>query len=478
MEHDMPRPVFETLGVYGLNRLEPILLAALAGESTLLLIGEHGSGKSMLLERIATALELRWRHYNTSLLSFDDLVGYPVPDAEGNLKFVKTPAAIWGAQAVFFDEISRARPDLQNKLFPIIHERRVQGIDLEGLAYRWAAMNPPSVDGEGDYIGSEPLDLALADRFAFHVTIPAWRSLPESVQKRILSDSTQPTPLPELQERLAIIKNAAAAVHASLGDQIADYTVRMAAAMASTGRLVSARRAVIISRNIALVHASLHASLQTDDACSVRSQSLADSSWLALCNSLPFSASALPLDAIKLLALHREIAIIAYASGDDSRAYVLQERDPVKRIGLTLKLDALEYEERGALIMDAVTQLNSDAQGATGACGWWIVSQGMHEALPPAVAEELALLYREAAIPTRLHARVSAQTDAGKAYIKFEQLQKEAKVDDPAEVALIHFLSSRLQSRAIGTVKEIEKAVADWWQALKKLVPQTEDANV
>ncbi len=474
MEHDMPRPVLESLGVYGLNGLEPILLAALAGESTLLLIGEHGSGKSMLLERIATALGLRWRHYNTSLLSFDDLVGYPIPNAEGNLTFVKTPAAIWGAQAVFFDEISRARPDLQNKLFPIIHERRVQGIDLEGLAYRWAAMNHPSVDGEGDYIGSEPLDVALADRFAFHVTIPAWRSLPEGVQKRILSDSTQPSRLPELEDRLAIINNAAAAVHASLGDQIADYTVRMAAAMASAGRLISARRAVIISRNIALVHAALHA----DNTCSVRGQGLADSSWLALCNSLPFTASALALDTIKLLALHREISIIAYASGDDSRAFVLQERDPVKRIGLTLKLEALEYEERGALIMDAVTQLNSDAQGAAGACGWWIVSQSMHEVLPPAVAEELALLYREAAIPTRLHARVSTQTDAGKAYIKFEQLQKAAKADDPAEVALIHFLSSRLQSKEIGSVKQMDQAVADWWQALQTLVLHKEDAHV
>jgi len=244
--------------------------------------------------------------------------------------------------------------------------------------------------------------------------------------------------------------------------------------MASTGRLVSARRAVIISRNIALVHAALH----TDNACSVRGQGLADSSWLALCNSLPFTASALALDTIKLLALHREISIIAYASGDDSLAYVLQERDPVKRIGLTLKLEALEYEERGALIMDPVTQLNSDAQGAAGACGWWIVSQSMHEALPPAVAEELALLYREAAIPTRLHTRVSTQTNAGKASIKFEQLQKAVKVDDPAEVALIHFLSSRLQSKAIGTVKQMDQAVADWWQALQTLVPHKEDAHV
>jgi MoxR-like ATPase len=48
-----------------------------------------------------------------------------------------------------------------NKLFPIIHERKVQGLALEGLRFRWAAMNPPS-SGESDsgYLASEPLDAA------------------------------------------------------------------------------------------------------------------------------------------------------------------------------------------------------------------------------------------------------------------------------------------------------------------------------
>lgn len=474
MEHDMSRPVLQTLGIHGLDELEPIILAALAGESTLLLIGEHGSGKSMLLERLAIALGLQWRHYNTSLLSFDDLVGYPVPDPSGNLQFVKTPAAIWGAQAVFFDEISRARPDVQNKVFPIIHERRVQGIDLEELTYRWAAMNPPPVDGDGDYLGSEPLDVALADRFAFHVTIPAWHSLSEAVQKSILADSTVSRPLSELAERLATIKSYASAVQASLGDLIADYTVRMTAGMGFAGRSISARRAVMIARNIALVHAAING----DNATNLCSTALADSSWLALRNSLPWAASALSIDTIKLLALHREVSIIAYAGGDDSRAFVLSEKDPVKRIDLTLKLDSLGSEERGALIMDAITTLNTDSPGAAAACGWWVVSQGKHETLPPAVAEELALLYREAAVPTRLHARVSSQSDRGRAYIKFEQLQKTIKLDDPAQVALIHFLSSRLQSKVIGTVSAIEQAVSEWWQALQTLAPQAEDAHV
>ncbi len=46
------------------------------------------------------------------------------------------------------------------------------------LRYRWAAMNPPAAfDDAGDlddaYLGSQPLDPALADRFAFVVALPA-----------------------------------------------------------------------------------------------------------------------------------------------------------------------------------------------------------------------------------------------------------------------------------------------------------------
>ena len=76
---------------------------------------------------------------------------------------------------MIFDEISRCRPDIQNKLFPIIHERRAQGILLDDLRYRWAAMNPPiTEDDDKGYIGSEPLDPALTDRFAFVVNMPSW----------------------------------------------------------------------------------------------------------------------------------------------------------------------------------------------------------------------------------------------------------------------------------------------------------------
>ena len=61
------RDLTSRLGLIGLGTLEPVVLASLATQSALLLIGTHGSGKSLLLERLAEALGLRWRHYNAAL---------------------------------------------------------------------------------------------------------------------------------------------------------------------------------------------------------------------------------------------------------------------------------------------------------------------------------------------------------------------------------------------------------------------------
>ena len=138
---EIPSLLTRPLGLLGWEKLEPVLLAALATEEPLLLIGKHGTAKSFLLERLARALGLIYRFYNASLINYDDLVGIPLPDeTKTSLRYITTPTAIWDAEVVFVDEINRTRPDLQNKLFPIIHERRVQGMELEKLRYRWAAM--------------------------------------------------------------------------------------------------------------------------------------------------------------------------------------------------------------------------------------------------------------------------------------------------------------------------------------------------
>ena len=131
------------LGVHGFDRLEPVVLAALVTEDPLLLVGRSGTGKTYLLNTLSEALGLEHRHYNASLISFDDLVGFPYPEKDGaGVRFLETPATVWSAESVLIDEISRCKPEHQNRLFSLVHERRVQGIAVGRLRYRWAAMNP------------------------------------------------------------------------------------------------------------------------------------------------------------------------------------------------------------------------------------------------------------------------------------------------------------------------------------------------
>mgnify|MGYP005811063111 CR=1 FL=1 len=176
------------LGVYGFDRAETVILAALVTEDPLLLIGRSGTGKTFLLNTLSEALGLEHRHYNASLISFDDLVGFPYPDKDGaTVRFLETPATVWSAESVLIDEISRCKPEHQNRLFSLVHERKVQGLPIARLRYRWAAMNPCSADQSSleEYAGSEPLDPALADRFALFVEAADWAALDEAERRRI-----------------------------------------------------------------------------------------------------------------------------------------------------------------------------------------------------------------------------------------------------------------------------------------------------
>lgn len=184
----IPTRFLRHLGVYGFDPIEPIILASLVSGDPLLLIGKAGTGKTFLLNSISEALGLEHRHYNASFISFDDLLGFPFPDNDGNeMTFLKSPATVWDAESVLIDEISRCKPEIQNKFFSIIHEKKIQGIPLVRLRYRWAAMNPLfNNDSEDQYDGSISLDQALADRFAFIIEVPDWNELSQDEQELVI----------------------------------------------------------------------------------------------------------------------------------------------------------------------------------------------------------------------------------------------------------------------------------------------------
>ncbi len=441
------------LGLHGLSHLDAPVLAALATESPMLLIGPHGSAKSALLERLAAALGLAHRHYNASLLSFDDLVGFPVPEGEG-LRYLRTPATLWDAQSVFLDEISRCRPEVQNKLFSIIQEKRVQGLALASLRYRWSAMNPPAVadatDEDADvYAGSLPLDPALADRFAFVLSLPALEDLPPEARRSVIRSglpasaaaATAAAATAQLPTMVTRCRELAALVAAAQGEWITAYTAALVVPLREAGLGISGRRAAMLAANIAAAHAARRVLGDATDAENGRGVTLADSALVALRVSLPHRAQGKAVDAGVLATIHRQAVDAAGQAHDDPElARILDETHPVRRVGLALQA---EKKQPGRVPRHTMSLLVSDALAAQPKQARWVLSQ---ELLPDLAALDcvdaptLELLAEPFMAQVRFEERSTLQHQIPRSRVDgFNLLVKTLEgfdARDPAQVAL------------------------------------------
>src|SRR5215469_7574475 len=403
----MHRPrgiLLDSIGVVGMAAIEPVVLVALITAEPLLLIGPHGTGKSFLLNRISAAMGLVGRHYNASLLNFDDLVGYPLPNEHGQLEYVRTPSAIWGAQTVFLDEISRCRPDMQNKLFPIIHEKRVQGIDLEELVYRWSAMNPPrsEEDIEAAYVGSEPLDAALADRFAFVVEVPAWSDFSEEEQARVIrtrDGGAKLGPNPEFSETVERGRRLYDEQSEEFESSLVGYVRFLVSLLSRAGISLSPRRAGMLLRNILAVHAA---------NCLLRiGVPLKDSALLAVMHSLPQKAQGIRVDQVKLLAAHREAWNAAQIREDDPSRAVFHESDPLRRVIKASLAHSLSQEDFSSIVADALAALPT---GGRHALAFRLFESASAGRLVAAIAEQCAELYALVSIAQGIHESVKSKS--------------------------------------------------------------------
>jgi MoxR-like ATPase len=379
------------LGIQGWTAQDPLILASLALEAPLLLVGAHGTAKTLLVERVARALGATFRHYNASLLNYDDLVGIPVPDEHGGLRFVGTEGAVWGAGFVFFDEINRCRPDLQNKMFPLVHERRVGGIDLPDLVHRWAAMNPPHAGEDlGGYLGTEPLDAALADRFWLVVRTPGWNELTRTERAALVEGAGAQPDAAVLVDALARTRAALDAAEADVGTLATRYVVTLTDTLAHSTIAISPRRAAILRRTIVATVAACRALGRPDDARSVFE--------LVVRNGLPQLAEPEPPEAHRIVAAHLQAYDLALEGDDGIRRRLLEEPDPVRRIRIALDNDADEPLLATTVTAALSAQPTEGEQKALGAVlhlalaehdltagAWSAIAQGSELVLMPGV---------------------------------------------------------------------------------------------
>lgn len=452
-EESVPHPGswLQPLGLVGLQSIEAPVLAALLTEQPLLLIGPHGTAKSLLLNRVASALGLAYRHYNASLLNFDDLVGFPIPAADRTLEYLKTPAAIWGAGAVIFDEISRCRPDIQNKLFPIIHERKVQGLDIGGLRYRWAAMNPPTVGAdEGDYAGSEPLDRALADRFAFVVQMPAWSEFTPTEKRAVIRSQERsygPQDAAGLTDSLELARAFLKALEHDCGDATADYVFALMPLLSQAKLELSPRRANLLYQAILAVHAS---ELALHPGCS-----FADSALLALRSCLPQRAEGIPVAEVKLLAAHREAIRSISLSPHDPMRTILATAQPLERFKLAVRATRLPKGEFSRVVADALAQMQT---GAREAAIVHLFETGAVGRLNAAVASQIGDQYRDIASPAEFSETLHASHSRYRTWGKLKDLLARLNPSDPRAHLQANALASLFAKKELQTPEEAERA--------------------
>lgn len=327
--------ITNALGLFGWESIEPAILAALITEEPLLLIGEHGCAKSFLLERLAEALDMQYRFYNASLINYDDLVGIPMPSSDrSSLTYITSPESIWDAEVVFIDEINRTRADLQNKLFPIINECRIQGQKLPNLHYRWAAMNPPPSDDDDDvllYHGALPLDAALADRFTFIVPVPNWDNLTETDQESLLADQFAGRHELEIDIHQLIAEGKAQyqTLIKTTALQVIPFVTTLVNQLRGAHYDISTRRSTMIHRALLAVHA---ARLVTEGS----NATLYDSAHIALRYTLP-DRTRRAVNSAEIALICKQALVLSNMSNDNALKLLLKECNKTLRLHKLLR---------------------------------------------------------------------------------------------------------------------------------------------
>jgi len=209
--------------VFGQEEVVRQVLIGIFCQGHSLLVGVPGLAKTLLVQTIATSLDLQFKRIQfTPDLMPSDIVGAETMDRERNFKFVKGPVF---ANIVLADEINRTPPKTQAALLESMQE---YAVTIAGLRYELprpffvlATQNP--IEQEGTY----PLPEAQLDRFMFNIllTYPAFK---DEVQVVKSTTSDEPKTVNKILsgEQIAYFQHLVRRV--PVADNVIEYAVTLA----------------------------------------------------------------------------------------------------------------------------------------------------------------------------------------------------------------------------------------------------------
>lgn len=142
-----------------------------------LLIGKHGTGKTAMIQSAFDRNKLNWKYFSAPTMDpWVDFIGVPKErtDNDGRvyLDLIRPKEfANDEVQALFFDELNRAKPKVLNAIMELIQFKSINGHKFNNLKMIWASINPEDEDDLSTNLSYmvETLDPAQKDRF--HVIV-------------------------------------------------------------------------------------------------------------------------------------------------------------------------------------------------------------------------------------------------------------------------------------------------------------------
>jgi len=209
--------------IIGQDEVVRLLLTSIFCQGHCLLVGVPGLAKTLLIQSIASALDLRFNRIQfTPDLMPSDILGAETLDKDRNFKFIQGPIF---ANIILADEINRTPPKTQAALLESMQEYAVtiagQKYALEKPFFVLATQNP--IEQEGTY----PLPEAQLDRFMFNVLLdyPTYEKEVDIVKNTTSDKVTSIKPV-LTGEEISYFQNLVRKV--PIADNVVEYAVELA----------------------------------------------------------------------------------------------------------------------------------------------------------------------------------------------------------------------------------------------------------